>query len=138
MNTPSETPLSDLITACATTASPHTLTAFMTEFRRSEVGIVAAAETPMTAGRHQSTAESSISIGLTRHTDGRQLALTYADPQAALKRFGPRFNAGMKGADILAAAFANPACEGVLVNSATSDMNIVISRVMAESPEGMK
>jgi hypothetical protein len=56
------------------------------------------------------------------------MILVFADPPAFIQRFGRRFNAVMDGEAVLVAAASNPECEGVLVNSATSESAMIIER----------
>jgi hypothetical protein len=138
MERTSETPLSDLVEAYAADRSPERFSLFVEAFRRSEVGVVAVGTLPRTPGKHVSTAEAPVSVGLTRHAGGKPMVLAFADPAAFAKRFGAKFNAGMNGDALLATAFLNPDCAGVLVNSALTESSVVISRSHADRLKSSK
>jgi hypothetical protein len=75
---------------------------------------------------------STVRAGRTDHGGSARL-LAFADPEVALRNFGPRFNAGISGAVMLRMAADDPSCEGILVNSATSEFSLGISKSAARS-----
>jgi hypothetical protein len=127
-----ETPLSDLIAAYIEDGTPQSFSQFLDGFRGSRLGVIAAG-VPAGVSEFVSTAEQSVSIGMTQHAGGRRMALAFADPVAFARRFGCPFNAEISGEALLATILLNPECEGVLVNSALAEVSVVIDRVTAES-----
>jgi len=123
--------------AYAADKSPERFALFVEQFRRSELGVVAVGA-PVTAGKHVTTADAPVSVGLTQHAGGEPMVLAFADPLAFTKRFGRKFNAGMNGDALLATALLNPKCAGVLVNSALTESSVVISRAIADQLKGTK
>jgi hypothetical protein len=127
------TPLSDLIAAHVANGTSETWAQFLGGFSKSQVGVIAVGVPPGAAGEFVSTADRPLSVGLTRHAGGRPMALAFADPVAFAARFGRPFNAALAGHALLATVLLNPECTGVLVNSALSEVSVVIDRTTAES-----
>lgn len=114
------------------TRSPESYERFLELFRASVIGIVAVGA--VRQGAHgQPVAGSSLGARRTTHGDGRSRLLAYADPEAALRNFGPRFNAGIAGEVLLRMVASDTECEGILVNSATQEISLIISRPTAQS-----
>jgi hypothetical protein len=116
----------------AATGTPESYERFLALFRGSTVGIVAVG-TPASDSRGRFIADGGIGAGRTTHGDGRPRILAYADPEVALRNFGPRFNAGLSGEVLLQMAANDPDCDGILVNSATSEISLVIGKPTAQS-----
>ena len=57
-------------------------------------------------------------------------------PRGSPAHFGPRFNAGVPGAVVLQMAATDADCDGILVNSATEEVSLVISKSTARSLVG--
>ncbi|MEO3817176.1 SseB family protein [Plantactinospora sp. B24E8] len=128
----SDTPLSDVMAEHAETKSPESYERFLRLFRAATIGIVAVGElAPDANGRV--IADGNLGAGRTSHGDGKSRLLAFADPEAALRNFGPRFNAGVPGEVLLRMAATDPESEGVLVNSATQEISLVISKSTAQS-----
>jgi hypothetical protein len=121
-----DTPLSDVMSMHADTTSPESYDRFITLFRSSTIGIVATGipEQP----DHQVVANGTVGAGMTTHGDGRRRILAYADPEVALRNFGPRFNAGLPGEVLLQMCVDEPDCTGILVNSAIHEISLIISQ----------
>lgn len=128
----SDTPLSDVMAEHSDTRSPESYERFLALFRASVIGFMAVGEGVQEAQR-RSVAGDNLGAGKTTHGDGRPRLLAYADPEAALRNFGPRFNAGMAGEVLLRMAAGDADCEGILVNSATQETSLIISRPTAQS-----
>lgn len=111
--------------------SPESYGRFLALFRASVIGIVAIGAVHNAHG--QSVAGSNVGAGKTTHGDGRPRLLAYADPEAALRNFGPRFNVGVAGEVLLRMVASDDDCEGILVNSATQEISLIISRPTAQS-----
>lgn len=131
--TRTDTPLSDLIAAHIGSGSPESWARFLDGFRKAQVGVVAVGVPPTTAGEFVSTADHPVSVGLTRHTNRRPMALAFADPEAFAARFDRPFNAALVGEALLGTVLLNPDCAGVLVNSALAEVSVVIDRVTVEA-----
>jgi len=129
------TPLSDLIAQVKAVPS-DAYEAFLRAFARSRVGVIAIGAPPGTVGDHRTTADHPVGLGLTGHADGGPMILTFADPKVFAERFGQPFNADMNGGDVIETCLADPACEGILVNSAAAQVSIVIARGTAEALRG--
>jgi hypothetical protein len=129
----SDTPLSDLLAAHIASGSSECWAQFLEQFRKSQVGVVATGVPEGTSGHFASTADRPVSVGLTQHAGGRPMVLAFADPQAFAARFGRPFNAALAGEALLATVMRNPDCAGVLVNSASSEISVVIDRATVEA-----
>ncbi|HEX5594697.1 MAG TPA: hypothetical protein VFX61_01550 [Micromonosporaceae bacterium] len=128
----SDTPLSDVMTEHAETSTQESYERFLSLFRASTIGIVAVG-TPSQDPDGGFRADGNLVAGRTTHGDGRARILAYADPEAALRNFGPRFNAGLVGEVLLQMAAADLDCEGILVNSAIREISLTISKPTARS-----
>jgi hypothetical protein len=120
------------MTEHAETKTPESYERFLTLFRSSTLGIVAIG-TPSQDRQGQLRADGNFGAGRTTHGDGRPRILAYADPEAALRNFGPRFNAGLAGDVLLQMAAADPECEGILINSATHEISLTIGKATCGS-----
>ncbi|MGN9766573.1 hypothetical protein ACTMS2_15615 [Micromonospora sp. SD12] len=127
----SETPLSDIMSEHAETKTPESYERFLELFRNSMLGIVATGALGHAPQGHLAT-DGSLSAGRTTYGDGRPRVLAYADPEAALINFGPRFNAGVSGGVLLQIAARDPDCEGILVNSGVREICLTISKSTAQ------
>jgi hypothetical protein len=125
------TPLSDLMSAYSADHIPARFDAFLAEFRRSTLGVIATG-TPNVPGDYVSTKQMPMSVGLTRYAHGKLMVLAFADPHEFAKRFGRKFNAGIKGEALLATCLLNKDCCGILVNNAITESCVAISRSVAE------
>jgi hypothetical protein len=128
-----ETPLSDLIGQHAERPTDRIHAQFLDLFCSSRLGVIGVGAPQGVAGHVESTSERPLHLGMTQHAAGQAMVLAFADPPAFVRTFGQQFNAEMKGDDILKTALHNPECQGVLVNSALSEVSIVIDRATAES-----
>ena len=127
-----DTPLSDVMAQHAESGSQESYDRFVALFRRSVVGItVDGMPEPDEEGPLGPDAE--LSARTTTHGDGLNRILAYADPEVFLANFGPRFNAGVPGEILLGMAAADPECAGVLVNSATQEISLVIARPLPQN-----
>jgi len=128
----SDTPLSDLMAEHADTKSPESYARFLALFRDSVVGIVAIGEVVEDA-HGRSAAGDNLAAGRTTHGDGKPRLLAYADPEVATQRPDAQVNAGVSGQVLLRMAVGDPECVGILVNSATGPISLVISDAEAEA-----
>ncbi|GIG00804.1 hypothetical protein [Catellatospora citrea] len=127
-----DTPLSDALVAHAEVQNAETFERFVTLFRVSMVGVMSD-NLPPSEGNTAVMSDGSLRIASTSYHDGRSRIMTYADPEAFLRTYGPRFNAGLRGEDVLRMAAAAPDCHGILVNCATREISQVISKEMAQA-----
>jgi len=127
-----DTPLSDLMAEHADTQSPESYARFLALFRDSVVGIVAIGEV-VEDSQGRSAAGDNLAAGRTTHGDGKPRLLAYADPEVAASRPDAQVNAGIAGRVLLQMAVGDPDCVGILVNSATGPISLVISDAEAEA-----
>jgi hypothetical protein len=123
-----DTPLSDLMAQHANMNDAQSYARVVEAFRGSTLGVIATGAPDQAAGDVTSTAEQPLQVGMTQTPDGRRMILVFADPPAFVRRFGRRFNAQMGGEAVLRTAASDPACDGVLVNSATSESALILDR----------
>ena len=128
----SDTLLSDVMAEHSDTRNPGSYERFLALFRASVIGIVAVGAVAQNAQR-QHVADKNLGAGKTTYGDGRPRLLAHADPEAALRNFGPRFNAGVAREVLLRMAAGDADCEGILVNSATQEISLIISRPTVQS-----
>ena len=114
------------------TRSPESYERFLELFSASVIGIVAVGAVTQDV-QGQPVAGNNLGIRRTTHGDGQSRLLAYADPEAALRNFGPRFNAGIAGEVLLRMVASDAECDGILVNSATQEISLIISRPTAQS-----
>jgi hypothetical protein len=123
-----DTPLSDAMTAHGQAGTAETYAAFVEMFRSSVIGIVGVG-----ALEPDGRAGGNFSAGRTTHSDGRPRILAFADPAVASRAPGSPCNAGILGSVLLQMAAGDPACAGILVNSATEPTSMIISRESASA-----
>ena len=104
---------------------------FLGLFRSSMIGFVAVGPSSVGGQEGAFVADGRIAAGRTTHGDGSSRILAFADPEAALLRFGSCFNAGIQGEVLLRMAAGDPECDGILVNSALTESSVVISKQTA-------
>ncbi|GGM72151.1 hypothetical protein ACFFX1_53280 [Dactylosporangium sucinum] len=105
--------------------TPESYERFVVLFRASTIGI-AGTGTPAQDAQGRIFAAGDFGAGRTTHGGGRPRILAFADPEAAIRNFGPRCNAGVPGEALLQPAATDPDC-------ATREISLVISRSTAES-----
>ncbi|WP_203737469.1 hypothetical protein [Actinoplanes italicus] len=127
----SDTPLSDLMAEHSDTSSPDSYARFLEMFRDSIVGVVGIGTVTHDAQGLPVTAPG-FAVGRTTHGDGRHRILTFADPDVAAQRPNSQCNAGVPGRVLLQMAVEDPECEGILVNSATRQISLVIGKESAQ------
>ncbi|MDR7274807.1 SseB family protein [Catenuloplanes atrovinosus] len=123
----SDSPLSDALAAYAGNRTDENWARFVAVFRNSIVGAVGAG--PVSGGR----SGAGFGVGRTTHGDGLPRILTFADPPVYARTFGQHFTVGVPGSVLLEMAAGDPDCAGILVNSATSETSVVITREAAEA-----
>jgi hypothetical protein len=131
----SDTPLSDLMVEHSDTSSSDSYSRFLTLFRDSVVGVVGLGTVTHDAQGLPVTG-SGFAVGRTVHGDGRARILTFADPDTAARTPGSQCNAGVPGRVLLQMAAEDPDCEGILINCATRQISLVISKETAQSAVG--
>jgi Flp pilus assembly protein TadD len=123
------TPLSDLIEDIHFNArTKDSFADFLKAFRCAVVGVIALDIPPDTVGDFTSTPEHPTSLGSSTDSEGRDMVLAFADPDAFVQTFGARFNAKMSGEAVLQTVVFNPACYGLRVNSAKAEISVIIDR----------
>ena len=122
-----DTPLSDLMDAHVEANTPESYAALVEAFRDAAIGIVGIGFLePDENG--QAKAGPNFSTGRTMHGDGKPRILTYADPVVASQQPGSQCNAAIPGQVLLEMAASDPECEGILINSATEAISVIISK----------
>jgi hypothetical protein len=121
----SDSPLSDAMAEYAQNNTSDAFARFLSLFRSTTVGFVAVGAPSPSGG--------DVGAGRTTYGDGLTRILAYADPEVAWRNFGPRFNAGMSGEVFLQMAATDPECHGILVNSATQEISVIIDKPTAEA-----
>ncbi|MEK6325869.1 MAG: tetratricopeptide repeat protein [Acidobacteriota bacterium] len=125
----SKTPLSDTISkVIASSSSPEALAAFHDAFLNSMVGVTVAGVPSSADSAYEVSSQDNVQIALAGTPDGRRMILACADRIAFSRNFHNRFNAEMRGCDVLAMVLKLPGCDGVLVNSAGSFHSVTIPR----------
>jgi hypothetical protein len=127
-----DSPLSDAMAVHAETGTGESYDRFMELFRTSVVG-VAMEGLPVPDEQGNLVAAGGVSVEMSTHGDGRSRILAYADPEVFLVNFGPQFNAGLVGEVLLTMAASDPDCAGVLVNSATQEISLVIAKPLPQN-----
>jgi hypothetical protein len=128
----SQTPLSDAMAVHAETGTGESYDRFVELFRTSVVG-VAMDGLPVPDEQGNLVAGEDVSVRSTTHGDGRSRIAAYADPEVFLVNYGPQFNAGIAGEVLLSMAASDPDCAGVLVNSATREISLVIAKPLPQN-----
>ncbi len=125
-----DTPLSDVMSAHGQANTAQTYAAFVELFRNSLVGIVGVG-----ALAADGRAGEGFAAGRTTYSDGLSRVLAFADPAVASRAPGSQCNAAIPGAVLLQMAAGDSTCAGILVNSATEPISIVISRESAAAAQ---
>jgi hypothetical protein len=120
----SDTPLSDQIADLAESYNRGSYRRFISSFRDSRVGVVVA----NAGGEIACALEEASALMPSIDQDGKSVILAFADPDAFATRFGSEFNGTITGQEILEIVIADPECNGVRVNSALSEVSLVIPR----------
>jgi hypothetical protein len=135
--------LSSLIDSLQTNWERDTLNTLLSELSRAQVGIVAINVPKEFEGKTVETRTAGaqgIGLGNTVHGDGKTRVVAFAEPQEFIARFGRQFNGEISGKQLFRAVLHNPACHGILLNSATAPVSLPIERaailefVQADSP----
>ena len=120
--------LSPFISRLISSSDDATYKAFCASFLDAQVGVFATGIGADEVGVVVTSAARPLTVGLTSHADGRDRILAFADPAEFEIRYGRKFNALMLGRELGKTALLNPACAGILVNSAMSTHSIAIDR----------
>jgi hypothetical protein len=124
----SDSPLSDAMAAYAGNRTDENWVLFVGVFRNAIVGAVGSGPVD-----EEGRSRPGFGVGRTTHGDGRPRILTFADPPVYARTFGQPFTVGVPGSVLLEMAAGDPDCAGILVNSATSETSVVITREAAEA-----
>jgi len=122
----SQTPLSDAIALCVSENTRARYEEFIRVFLVSKMGVIASGPQREPGTYKAGKDEFGVAIGGT--PDGRKMVLACADRAVFVQRYSRPFNAEVDALALLNIAIANPDCEGILINSATSEHSIVIER----------
>lgn len=127
LDTPN-TPLSNLLIQYAKDRTPSNYEKLCQTFTTAIVGVCAEGTPEGQAGMFQSTSENPFRVASTSYGDGQSRVLAFADPEAFAKKFGPKFNALMRGIDVCNVVKHSPGCAGILLNNANEETSFVFSR----------
>lgn len=115
----SNTPLSDLISLIiANPSSSQAIALFHETVLESTLGVIALGGAAWQGEFRTIAKQPALASAVT--ADGRKMISACADRAAFVRRFDPRYNAEMRGRDVLTMALMCLDCEGVWVNSAAS------------------
>ena len=120
--------LSALIEALQAQPSRERFQHLLAAFSHSSVGIMALSVPKEQFGKTFKTEGEEVSLASSQHGDGKSRVLAFADPKEFIANFCQKFNAEMKGEEVFKVVLHNPACGGILLNSASSPISIPIER----------
>jgi hypothetical protein len=126
-----ETPLSDLMDE-AFKGNSKSYKRFVEAFYRSEVGVIASNVPENTYGKIVSTEERPLRVGLSEYHGGKYI-LVCADFFVYNKRYGGAFDGTMSGEDAFKTVLASSDLAGIQINSAKSEMSLLIDRDTIEN-----
>jgi hypothetical protein len=121
------TPLSECISRCIEQDTPENYEHFLQVFLRSQIGIIVKGIPQGSSGQYVAK-KNELTAAMASTPDGKRMLLACADRAAFVQRFTQPFNAELGAAPLLKMALANPNCEGIMINSATSEHRILIPR----------
>ncbi len=120
--------LSDLIDSLHESWTAERFNMLLAKLKASSVGIIAINVPDHYLGKTVRTASEGVTLASTRHGDGKSRILAFAEPRDFVAKFGPKCNGEMLGAEVIKVVLHNPDCAGILLNSAKSEISIVIER----------
>lgn len=123
----SPTPLSDCISRYVERASSENYDNFLRAFLSSQLGVILTGLPQGISGKYVA-GKDELSAAMSHTPDGKKMLLACADRAVFVQRFNRPFNAEIGAVALLKMAWANPGCEGVMVNSAASEHSVVIPR----------
>lgn len=123
----SSTPLSDCISRYAAQGTPENYEAFLRAFLGSQLGVILTGIPQGVSGEYKA-GKNELQAAMSIAPDGKKTLLACADRAVFVQRFKQPFNAEVGAVALLRMAWANPDCEGIMVNSAASQHRVVIPR----------
>lgn len=124
----SSTPLSDCISRCVKQDTRENYQQFLRVFLDSRLGVIVQGIPQGTSGQHLA-GKNELTVAMSIAPDGKKTVLACAERAIFVQRFPQSFNGEVDAAALLKIAWSNPDCEGIMVNSATSEHRIVIPRI---------
>lgn len=121
------TPLSDLITQCVQGGTKTSMESFEEALLTARLGIIVEGAPEGTKGAFKVRGKG-VTCGVARTPDGKTMIHACADREAFVQRYNPAFNAEIDLRGAIGIALANPACQGILINSAASEHSIALDR----------
>jgi hypothetical protein len=119
------TPLSDCISRCIERDTPENYNRFLQTFLRSQLGVIVTGIPQGRSGQYVA-GKDELTVALGASPDGKRMLLACADRATFVQRFSQGFNAEVDAIALMKMALANPGCEGIMINSATSEHRILI------------
>lgn len=123
----SSTPLSDCISRYAAQGTQENYEAFLRVFLDSQLGVILTGIPQGVSGQYVA-GKNELHAAMSIAPDGKKMLLACADRAVFVQRFKQPFNAEMAALALLEMAWANPDCEGIMVNSAASQHRVGIPR----------
>lgn len=131
----SATPLSDAISRLVADDTPESFSAFLSVFRRSVVGTVAASvPANRKPGETFVAREGEVKLAILKAPNGQKMVQACADPEVfAVRVADSRINALMTGEEMLKMLLKVPDIAGILACSAASFHSVPITHADAEA-----
>jgi len=123
----SSTLLSDCITRCIEQDTRENYENFLQVFLGSQLGVILKGIPQGISGQYVA-GNNQITAAMGTTPDGKKMLLACADRASFVQRFPQAFNAEVDAVALMKMALANLDCEGIMVNSATSEHRILILR----------
>jgi len=117
----SSTPLSDLLSRCEDEDSDQALGELHAHLPSALLGVIVERDGDL------------VTLGCHVEVDGSRTLVAAADPEAFAERHGGPFNATLPGSALLQAAWSDPRCSGIRINSATRATHLLLGRPAIES-----
>lgn len=123
----SSTPLSDCISRCVQQDTRENYEQFLRVFLGSQLGVIVQGIPARVSGQY-TAGKNELTVAMSIAPDGKKTVLASAERAIFVQRFSQAFNAEVGAAALLNIAWSNPECEGIMVNSASSENRVVIPR----------
>jgi hypothetical protein len=89
-------------------------------FLSSQLGVIVQGTPAGASGQHKA-GKHELTVAMSIAPDGKKTVLACAERAIFVQRFPQPFNGEVSAATLMNIAWANPECEGIMVNSATSE-----------------
>jgi hypothetical protein len=123
----SSTLLSDCITRCIEQDTRQNYEHFLQVFLGSQLGVILKGIPQGLSGQYVA-GKNELTAAMGSTPDGTKMLLACADRATFVQRHPQAFNAEVDAIALMKMALANRDCEGIMINSATSEHRILILR----------